>query len=286
MYKRQGEHSLFTDDPSRNAWLDFFEPTQAVDPAEIEAAADRGVFPGAWGGGSPFRGIAARRGATGPISAVDLIARPEPLVVGSHFTGVHLVRHLLPMDHPLAGVDTRATLRALTSTFLRPRAHLAERAATFVADQFGDTPFIATHVRGTDKRSEQGDLLGVVNLAIGNIVDRLLAGRNGIRLLLLTDDRDIERQYRERYGSRVVMSAALRGQGRQSVHLGSGLPQRRLGEEVLVDVLTALAAESFVGNRFSNVACIVRALKDWPKGTLHMLGVDDAAHNYAASVLQ
>ena len=56
--------------------------------------------------------------------------------------------------------------------------------------------------------------------------------------------------------------------------------------EVVVDVLAALASERFVGNRFSNVACIVRALKHWPEGTLHMLGTDDAVFNYSASVFR
>ena len=281
-----GETSFFADDPSRNAWLDFFEPVQGVDPAEIEAATALGVFPAAWAGASPFRQVSARRKATGPVCAADLLARPDPLVVGAHFTGVHLVRHLLPVDHPLAAADTGTILRALAPAFLRPRSQLAERAAAFVAAHFGSAPFVAAHLRGTDKRREQGEHLDAVNLAIGKVVDRLLAERDGVRLLLLTDDQDIAERYRARHGNRVVLSDALRTQGHQSVHLGSGLPARRIGEEVVVDVLTALAADHFVGNRFSNVACIVRALKSWPEGTLTMLGTDDAVFNYSASVFR
>lgn len=281
-----GETSFFADDPARNAWLDFFEPVQTVDPTEIEAAASAGAFPTAWASGSPFREVSARRKVTGPVCAADLLARPDPLVVGAHFTGVHLVRHLLPVDHPLAPADTGTILRSLAPAFLRPRAHLAERAAAFVAAQFGETPFVAAHLRGTDKRQEQGEHLDAVNLAIGRTVDRLLAEREGARLLLLTDDRDIEASYRDRYGNRVALSNALRTQGHQSVHLGSGLPARTIGEDVVVDVLAALASDCFVGNRYSNVACIVRALKHWPEGTIHMLGTDDAVFNYSASVFQ
>jgi hypothetical protein len=227
--------------------------------------------------------VAARRKATGPVSAADLLARADPLVVGSHFTGVHLTRHLLRLDDPLAPADTGTILRTLAPEWLRPRPHLRERAATFVAEHFGGAPFIATHLRGTDKRAEQGEHLEAVNRAIGRILDRLLAERDGIRLLLLTDDRDVEARYRAQYGDRI---AALRSQGSQSLHLGSGLPPRQLGEEVVVDVLTALAADCFVGNRYSNVACIVRALKAWPEDKLVMLGSDDAVFNYSASVLR
>jgi hypothetical protein len=281
-----GETSFFAEDPARNAWLDFFEPAQSIDPSEIEAAAKRGAFPGAWSAGSPFRDLSARRSATGPVSAADLLARAEPLVVGTHFTGVHLVRHLLPVEHPLAQADTGTILRAIAPAFLRPRAHLAERAAALVARHFGDAPFVAAHLRGTDKRGEQGEHLDAVNRAIGKVADRLLAERDGVRLLLLTDDVDIAARMRDRHGDRVVLSDALRSQGPQSLHIGSGLPARRIGEDVVVDVLAALAADRFVGNRFSNVACIVRALKHWPAGTLHMLGTDDAAYNYSAAVFQ
>lgn len=281
-----GETSVFVEDASHNAWPDYFEPLSAAEPAEVEAATARGVFPGEWGAGSPFRDVAARRKATGPVSAADLVARPDALVVGAHFTGVHLIRHLLPVDHPFAQSDTGAILRAIAPALLRPRDHLADRAATFVATQFGGEPYIATHLRGTDKRREQGEHLDAVNLAIGKIVDRLLAERPGARLLLLTDDRDIAREYRERYGARVALSDALRTEGHQAVHLGSGLPARQVGEDVVIDVLTALTAECFVGNRFSNVACIVRAMKHWPEGTLHMLGTDDAVFNYSTAILQ
>jgi len=281
-----GETSVFADDPARNAWTDFFEPLDDVAPEQVEAAAAQLAWPDIWSGSSPFRNVAARRKATGPVSAADLVARAEPLVVGSYFTGVHLTRHLLPVDDPLAHADTGTILRTLAPGWLRPRAHLRERAEAFVAENFRGTPFIATHLRGTDKRAEQGEHLEAVNRAIGRIIDRLLAERDDIRLLLLTDDRDVEARYRERYGDRIVTSAALRSQGSQSLHLGSGLPPRRLGEEVLVDVLTALAADCFVGNRYSNVACIVRALKAWPEGKLIMLGSDDAVFNYSASVLR
>ncbi|MBX9628877.1 MAG: tetratricopeptide repeat protein [Burkholderiales bacterium] len=285
-YVHWGETSFFSEDPARNAWTDYFEPLDTVASEEIEAAAVRRAYPDTWGGSSPFRDVAARRAATGPISAADLVARVEPLVVGSYFTGVHLTRHLLPMDDPLAQADTGTLLRTLAPGWLRPRPHLRDRATSFVAEHFGDAPFIATHLRGTDKREEQGEHLEAVNRAIGRIVERLLAERGDVRLLLLTDDRDIEARYRSRYGNRIVTSGALRAQGSQSLHLGSGLPPRQLGEEVVVDVLTALAADCFVGNRYSNVACIVRALKPWPADRLYMLGSDDAVFNYWASVLQ
>lgn len=281
-----GELSVFADDPAGNAWLDFFEPIGPVDAGEIAAAATGGVYPPAWNGDSVFRNVAGRRKTSGVVSAVDLVARAEPLVVGTHFTGVHLVRHLLPVGHPFAQSDTGTILRRLAPALLRPRPALQERAAAFVRTQFGDEPFIAAHLRGTDKRREQGEHLDAVNLAVGKVVEKLLAERSGCRLLLLTDDRDIATAYRERYGDRVALTDSLRTQGHQSVHLGSGLPARQVGQDVVVDVLTALEADAFVGNRFSNVACIVRALKHWPAGRLHMLGTDDAVFNYAASVFQ
>ncbi|MCA3130642.1 MAG: hypothetical protein ACK5YW_17535 [Betaproteobacteria bacterium] len=282
-----GETSLYAADPTHNAWTDFFEPLDGSTPEEVEAAAARCAWPEIWSGGSPFLDVATRRKATGPVSAADLVARTEPLVVGTHHTGVHLIRHLLPVDDPLAHADTGTILGALAPCLLRPRPHLRDRAEAFVAENFGGAPFIAAHLRGTDKRAEQGDSnLDAVNRAIERTVDKLLAQRLGIRLLLLTDDRHVEARCRERYGDCVVTSAALRSEGYQGLHLRSGLPPRQLGEEVVVDVLAALAADCFVGNCFSNVACIVRALKHWPEGKLTLLGSTDVVFNYAASVLR
>ena len=92
-------------------------------------------FPREWGSGSPFRDVAARRKATGPVSAADLVARPDPLVVGAHFTGVHLIRHLLPVDHPFAqcghGRDPsrhRPGAAAAARPSRRSRRHVRRRA--------------------------------------------------------------------------------------------------------------------------------------------------------------
>ena len=277
------EGSAFATSGAANAWSDYFCDANAADRGGVESAARNGIFPATWEGAVPWDRVRERRDASRTMSAVDLVGRPEGLVVGSVFTNVHLVRHLLTPDHPLAALDTVECLRALARIWLRPQPRLAERAARFVAQQFADEPFVAVHVRGTDKHVEQGPSLGAVNARIEVIVARALAADTALRMFLMTDDLDVEAHYRARWGSRVVCTAVRRSRGAQSVHFTKDADPRATGEEVLVDVLIALHAREFVGNRWSNVASSMRFLREWPAGAIHLFGASDATSGYHAS---
>ena len=203
-------------------------------------------------------------------------------MIGSVFTNVHLVRHLLPPEHALAAFDTVDCLRMLAKTWLRPQPRLAERAAAFVSRHFADEPFVAVHVRGTDKHAEQGESLAAINARIEVVIARVLAGETAMRVFLMTDDLDVEAHYRSRWGERVVSTPARRSRGAQSVHFAADNDPKTIGEEVLVDVLIALHAREFVGNRWSNVASSVQFLRDWPAGALRLYGASDATCDYNA----
>ena len=277
------EGSAFASSRVDDAWSGYFCDANAADRGDVEAAARNGIFPATWQDASPWNRVRERRDASRAVSAVDLVGRTEALVVGAVFTNVHLVRHLLAPDHPLAALDTIVCLRALARTWLRPQPRLAERAARFVAQQFAGEPFVAAHVRGTDKHVEQGPSLGAINARIEVVIARALAADTALRVLLMTDDLDVEAHYRARWGSRVVCTVAQRSRGTQSVHFATDADPRAAGEEVLVDVLIALHAREFVGNRWSNVASSMRFLREWPAGAIHLFGASDATSGYHAS---
>lgn len=274
--------SAFARDRVTDAWSDFFCDAGPTEHGGIDSAARSGTFPPAWQGAAPWDRVRERRDASRAVSALDLVGRRDALVIGSVFTNVHLVRHLLPSGHPLAALDTIDCLRALAKIWLRPQPRLAERAAAFVARHFADEPFVAVHVRGTDKHAEQGESLAAINAHIEVVIGQVLAQNSGMRVFLMTDDLDVEAHYRERWGGRVVSTPARRSRGSQSVHFAAGSDPRATGEEVLVDVLIALQAREFVGNRWSNVASSVRFLRDWPAGTIRLYGAADATCDYNA----
>jgi hypothetical protein len=276
--------SAFAGNRGNDGWSAFFREAHEARRDDVDAAAKDGIFPPPWQSGSPWDRVRERRDASRAFSAVDLVGRAHALVVGSVFTNVHLVRHLLPATHALAGLDTIECLRRLAQTWLRPQPQLAARAAEFVARHFGGEPFIAAHVRGTDKHAEQGDSLAAINARIEVVVARALAGDAAARVFLMTDDLDVEEHYRSVWGDRIVCAPARRSRGAQSVHFWPDSDPRAIGEEVLVDVLIALHASEFVGNRWSNVASSVRFLRDWPAGAVRLYGTSDATCDLNASL--
>lgn len=276
------EGSAFAGDGPDDAWSNFFCSANAVDRGGVDAAAKSGIFPPAWQDATPWVRVRERRSASGATSAVDLVGRSQALVIGSVFTNVHLVRHLLPPEHAMAALDTVECLRGLARTWLRPQPRLAERAADFVSRQFAGEPFVAVHVRGTDKHAEQGDSLAAINARIEVVLARVLADEAAMRVFLMTDDLDVEAHYRARWGDRVVTTPARRSRGAQSVHFARDNDPKTIGEEVLVDVLIALNAREFVGNRWSNVASSVQFLREWPTGSLRLYGASDATRDYNA----
>lgn len=278
------EGSAFSTSRAANAWTDFFCDVEAGDRDSVDAAARRGIFPPSWDGAIPWDRVRERRDASHGVSAVDLVGREQALVIGSVFTNVHLVRHLLPATHALAAADTIGCLRALAGRWLRPQPRLAERAGLFVQHHFADEPFLAVHVRGTDKHAEQGGSLAAINAHIEIVVARTLAADPSLRAFLMTDDLDIAARYEARWGTRIVCTDARRSRGSQSVHFSKDGDPRTTGEEVLVDVLIALRAREFIGNRWSNVASSVQFLRDWPTGAMRLFGASDATRDYNASL--
>jgi len=279
-----GETSLFSEGPRDNAFARLFVSHGMASSEVVEAAARSSVFPNEWAGGSVLgHDILGKARRTEGVSAQDLMFREPSVVVGASYTGVHVLRHLLPDDDCRRDWSTVQLQRALFAERLRPAADLADRAADFAARRFGGAPFLAVHVRGTDKQLEQGDELSIVNAAIWEATARKLAEDPERRLFLLTDDVAVVGRFEQAYGSRVVTTGALRGSGVEgAVHLAKASPRRRIGEEILVDALIATRAHEFIGNRWSNVACGVRTLRSWESGTLHLFGSDDASVNYHA----
>jgi len=281
-YIHWAEGSAFARREDSEAWTNYFCADSGIDRSSVDAAATYGTFPVPWPNATPWDRVRERRKASRALSAVDLVGRRHGLIIGSVFTNVHLVRHLLPPQHPLAALGTVACMRALATTWLRPQPWLAERAADFVLRHFGEDPFVAAHIRGTDKHAEQGESLVAINARIGVVIAQTLDANDGLRLFLMTDDLDMEAHYRARWGNRVVFTSARRSRGAQSVHFSVDGDPRADGEEVLVDVLIALHAREFVGNRWSNVASSVNFLRDWPAGAVRLFGASDCACDYGA----
>lgn len=281
-----GEGCLFAE-PGEDAWPRLFRATAAMATVEqVDAAARARTWPSSWVG-LPWAADRERRRRAAGESVLDLLLRPVPLVVASWYSGVHVARLALPPGHRFHGWSTPSIQRAIAMDWLVPHPDLAERAAAFVAQAFAGQPFVALHLRGTDKVAEQGDHLAIVNRELLRVVNGWMESLPDHALYLMTDDIAAVVALEDRYGARVRYTSAIRGgAGEAGIHLSGRHSSRRIGEEMLVDTLVALHAARFAGNRWSNVACMVRALRDWPDGSLALRGTTDASCNWQASLFR
>lgn len=252
-----GGNCLFRDADRADAFPDFFEPVSDARPADLPLARG-GLFPPKWVPTNLAEPeVSKLEGPWSRMSAAQFIGRPEPVAVYDHFNSTHLVGRWIPEGHPWHGLATPMLNRRILEKYLRPRREFVERAAAHVARLFGDEPFGALHLRGTDKALEMPVLDAVNAHAIACLRE---AAARGEATFLLTDSAPLLDRARATAGPTLRHLDCLRGHAATGVHFERAASPRTLGGEVLVDVLVARRAGSFLGNGWSSVSCGVRAL--------------------------
>ncbi|GFO68497.1 hypothetical protein GMLC_20760 [Geomonas limicola] len=266
-----GDNSLFGDDPGGNAFENFFEPVGGVTLEEL-AGRCRSFYPPKWRADN--LALSRLDQATGPwsrCSTLHALTRREDLVVSDFHYAVHDLVPWIPPEHPLYGLSTDAVYRHLVTRYLKVRPEILQRVEAFARELLAGHRHLALHVRGGDKGGEDANL-ALVNSLYPREIERYLDRHPEARLFLSTDDRSILSEYRERYGERLVTTAATRTGNGQGVHYQTQASRRLLGEEVLMDALLAARCDAFVGNGLSNVSVAVAQLKQWPAESCRLLG--------------
>jgi hypothetical protein len=249
-----GRKCRFSDGGRTEAFGRFFEPVSAFTVEDLMALEPARCFPEGWALETLRRDRWSRRPGLG---AIDFLARPETVLVGCVFLGVADLAPWIPPGHPLHGRPVAACLKALFDRHLRPRPEILAAVRDFKARQLAGAPVVAVHLRGSDKVVE------LPGLAAAN--DRILALVDTVpdeaRLLLLTDDAHLARDFRRRYGRRVVMTRSRRTADPTGIHYHAGENGLALGREVMIDTWLALDADRFIGNGRSNVSGIIDAVR-------------------------
>ncbi|MFQ5509902.1 MAG: hypothetical protein ACE5FN_11295 [Leptospirillia bacterium] len=256
-----GANSLFGDGSDTDAFTRFFAPISDVRISDL-AGSNLKIHPSKWKEANLTAGEVNKM--SGPESrqgVLALLGSLAPVVVSDFFLGVAHVAPWIPEDHPLHGRGVGDIYRDLAARYLKVRPELTARVDRFVAEQLGDAPFLAVHVRGTDKVKEMSDLDDALAFYQAPIERLLTADR---KLYLMTDTTAVVKAFEARYGDRLIHTACTRADGQTGVHYLKG-DGAALGREVLIDTLIAARADAFVGNGASNVSAIIRYLKLWPE---------------------
>jgi len=267
-----GRNSLFGDGATENAFDYYFEALSNVSVHDIQRD-NFNYWPPKWNCGNLLEGEVNKwNGPYSRVAGLYLLGRPEKVVVSDFFTSIYDLIPWIPRGHHLYGLSVDDLYLYLVRKYLHPRKEILDAVDCFYKRHLAAHDFIAVHARGSDKALEMNNL-DEVNGQYKAIIDQHLASRNYQRIFLMTDDARVLQYFKQAYGNMIITTDCQRTNNATGIHYQT-VPDRRrqLGTEVMVDAYLAAHAQAFVGNGFSNPSLIVRYLKDWPSGSVSLIG--------------
>ncbi len=264
-----GAESRFSDRRGGDAWRHFFEPVSSASLQTLAQIPNATFFPPRWHSGNLTSATSAKwEGKGSRAGAVYFLNRPETVAVSDFLIGVAEVAPWLPSSHPLHGKPTAEIYRTLIDRYLKPRADILAECDAFLARHVKGKPFLALHMRGSDKAIEDPNL-EQTQAALAAAAD---AVDPSWPILLLTDDAGCLARMRERYGARLLTTECQRTGTEEGVHYLEGIDPVCAGREVLTDACLALRATRFIGNGRSNVSAMIAFMKDWAPDSCTLIG--------------
>jgi protein O-GlcNAc transferase len=285
-----GGDSLYTVDPRRDAFREYFEPVSSVTLEDVIArTTDADFWPPKWNRANLHTDKHTKAAPTlkaaecgcSRMAAIQFLHRPERVLVSDYHIAVVSLVPWIRRGHPMHGRDTEAVLRYLFAKYIRPQPDLRARIQAFAAEHFRSRPIIAVHIRGSDKYKEEAHLAqrqAMYPQAIDRLAQMAQAGTGSAApscpIFLITDSKPLASEYQKRYGARLILPPAVRTDSQVGVHL-MGHPDRGLlGEEIVRDIYLAAMCDMFVGMGSSNVAATIHHLKRWSPGSeIHLAGI-------------
>ncbi|WP_025696690.1 O-fucosyltransferase family protein [Paenibacillus durus] len=211
---------------------------------------------------------------------------------------------LVGEDHPLYGMDTTQAYRFLMRKYLKLKPDLTNKIMRFFySNSLHEGPVLAVHVRENfsisafeknsinkhyhgkvykmKKQPEQNtndtlklhqiyriykvNKLETSNKDYHKEIQYMLGKFNIKKIFLLTDCTEILDEYRERYGSLLVYTDALRHSSNdvETPYLETHMHRRQNGIDAILDAYIAAKCSFFIGNGYSNMSKAVTYLNDW-----------------------
>jgi len=266
-----GPYCLYGGSAQYSSFTRFFLPVSACTINDLLKQPEP-YYPPKWTASNLRReGISRWEGPYSRISALYFLARPETVVVSDFHTAVPHLLPWIPPSHPLAGKTSYELYRHLVRTYLKPQPQIMNEVEAFYQQNLAGSPTIAVHVRGSDKITEAAYLKDI-NAYYDQCLAEELRREPHTRIFLLTDDQNIERQYRERFGDQLITTSAKRTSSEHGVHCLPTSDPFQLGKDVMEDTYLAARCDRFIGNGHSNVSAFVPFLKDWLPDTCFLIG--------------
>jgi hypothetical protein len=183
-------------------------------------------------------------------------------VYWAHFEQIHeMRRHFRGEFQSLGRRSDEAILRDLIRSHLPPHPEIAAQVRDFRQRHWnGDV--VGVHLRYSDSRRRVSDIL--------RLVDHITASRPGCRVFLCTDNADLLRHGRERYGaSRVLATEKWFPPPGKPIHRTQGVADRlQMAREAMVDLHLLGSADRLITDERSSFAYVARLLFEGPSSRI------------------
>lgn len=271
-----GANCLFRRDGDVDAFGHFFQNVSAVGLEDIPRSGT--IYPAKWNWGNLYQeNNNLWEGDCSRLAVQYLFGRPETLLVSDFYTTLNTIIPWIAPSSRYFGMSDDALYAELFQKYLRPVPRIAARVDEFFAGHMQGRPWIAVHMRGSDKIHESPDLVKT-NAGCFQFIDRVIELNPLIGVFLLTDSQPMLEEFTELYGDRLLCTEAARSTSNVGVHM-SGHDGVDVGEEVLLDALLAIRCDYFVGSLESNVALAISSMRNWQFGFCFMVGVNIRREN-------
>ena len=266
-----GSNSLYSESFKGNAFELYFEP---VSPFTLDDLARPGFtyYPPIWNDKN-LKVEDLDKVAWAYRNLGDMMSSNANVVVSDTHYFVRPLIPYIPKTHWAYGMTAHQIYRCLFDKYIRLKPDIQQEIQEFYDEYMRDhKPLLGVHMRGGDKVKEVENLSHLNKKYYEKVEE--FTKRYGIKkILLLTDCEEILKEFRKRYGNRLIYTEAKRGQlsdTKNAPHLTSYSEKRRKGIEIIKDTYLASMCQFFIGNGYSNVSYTVKRLRDWPEENIFL----------------
>jgi len=259
-----GANSLYNGHPESDCFTDYFDAISELTFQKIEPYHDD-CFPSHWQK-RPLNDFIRRtrwrntkNNQQYTMTGLYYLNRDERLLVAGEFSSVKTLLPWIPKSHRFYGLSVNDIYRELMTKYIKPKKHLQKRVDSFIKSSFAGKPFIAIHLRGTDKQQEkQSSDIAAINQ---QLIEQLMQLDETLPVFVMTDDVRQISAIRACLGRRVHSVDVTRSDGDELGVHHTANDKQKIAEEVIVDMLIAAQSFYFLGCGFSYLACCVAGLR-------------------------
>ncbi len=270
-----GGNSLYSDDPDADAFQAFFAPVSSYRLEDL-ISNEYAYHPAKWNADNlGMNDINKTQGENSKMPGIYFLNRDEQVCIADYYSGLVNLMPWIHGDSHLAGLSQNQLSYYLYEKYLKPVASVTLAVNLFCEQHFQEQPFVAVHVRGSDKVLEEDDNRYTRDVTVHRLEQWLQKNGSDTRIFLMTDEIQILELFLRKYGEQICYTECIRTDSLRGVHYMRTEETRNrtaLGHEVMVDAYIAARASYFIGNGFSNASCAVRFLKRWEPFTCKLLG--------------